>query len=323
MARLLATQPYTNTNPIFQVLPGQYRNFYLFFDGTSSTGQTSVIGDVNGPVTATKNGIPFVASVSAINLMHIANMRGGRVQLALGTATTTQFFIPIMLWDQSAPNNGMLVTENDLVNIAIALPAGWATHIVAAGGAGTWYLFGDNSDCIQNYIPILTQFTYSGVTAVKDRLQAQNVSRLFINNMDDTDLTRLQIVIDQKLVHDLTRTGALAISNFSNQVEDVTALVGAVTANVFAELPVAINGAIGEFLNDSIEISMQGGGGAFSPEVITLGYMFTPDAQVVSESKVHASAVASIKRQPVSTVQVIRQIATKNRAEDVLASAGV
>jgi len=322
MARLLATKPYNDVAPIFTVPPGQYKNLFLFFDGVSATSQTALITDT-GIVTASKNGIPFIASVKFENLQHIANMRGGQVLFTSGSATTTRYLAPLMFWDASAPDNGLLVTENDLVTIQIALATGWTTHVNTTGGSGTWFLYGDDSDCVQNYLPILTQFGYASVTNLKDRLQVQNVSRLFVDMAADSNLQKIQVIVDKKLLHDLTASAMLAISNFNNQLEDATQLATShITNAMFAELPLAVNGRIGEYLNDSVEIAVQATT-ATSPNIITLGYMFTPDAQVQSMAKVQQSAVDSLKKQPTATAQVIRTLISKNQAHDALTAAGV
>jgi len=320
MPRLLGTKPLSDVSPIIQLPPGQYKNLFLVLDCLQN-GATALANIFDlGVITATKNGVPFVASVKTPHIMAIANMRGGLINWNKGTNDNdaVNALIPFMMFDLASPDNGLLVNENDLVNIQVSTNG----NIAGRTDTGNWYLFGDDCDAVQHYMPVLTQFTYTGQTQIKDRLQAQNVSRLFFYSADYSHMSRFQVVVDGKLVHDVTKNGALWVSNFNNQVEDATALVGAVTSTSFIELPITLSGKIGEFLNDSVELTVIGDGTAFNLDVLTQGYSFTPDAQAQSQAKADASAVMSLKSQPAQTIQVLKKLINSQTAGQ-MASAGV
>jgi hypothetical protein len=280
------------SNPIVRVQAGKYKHLFLAIENGVSSSAVALTDLAASYITMTKNGIPIIGGVNLISVMHIANLFGGRVESAFA-ANAYSFLIPILCYDIASPDNVLLVRESDNVSIQIQ----WGGNFNSYTTSATLNLYGEVGEGAQNYLPILTQYTYGSSTGLKEKLQGENFTRLYIRGMDDTDITRVQIVVDGELVHDAGRLGLLYGSNWQNNVEDATALgTSNVTNTVFAHLPIATNGHIGEFLSDSVEIGMIIASGGASPEVITQCIRFTPDDQAISMASAQSSVNTKIQR---------------------------
>lgn len=308
MAKLLVSANADVSNPVLRVPPGTYKHLFIQVEGIN-TATAVALADL-GQVTITKNGFPMIASVDTTNLMHIANMYGGQVGFSSTNGAACNINVPIFCYDISSPNNALFVGENDLVNIQIQWGANFTTRL----SSGTVSILGDTCNAVQNYIPVITQNGYASITNVRERLIVENVVRMFVNGLSDTNFTKMQVIVDNKLLHDVTRVQLLQISNWETHLEDSTALgTGYITNATFGMLPIAIDGNIGDSLNDSLEIAITAAA-AISPQVLTVGLDFTPDAQAITQAKVLNAA---------QTVMTRKQASGKSRAVNVIKKANM
>lgn len=296
-------------NPIARLQPGKYKHLFIVVEGTC--GATAInLSDINQSyVSVIKNGIPLIGNVNLINLMHIANQFGGRVEFSSTASSNFFLIVPIMCYDPASPDNVLLVREIDNVSVQIQ----WGGNFNANMASGTLNIYGEVSDGNQNYHVLMAQYTYANSTGFKEKLSGENFSRLYIRGMDDTDISRIQVVVDGELVHDASRIATLYKSNWENNVEDATALGPAnVTNNVFAQIPLVANGHLSEMLSDSVELSMIIGPGGASPEVIVQCIDFTPDEQAISmasaQSNVTQKLTKKLRAGNTKAVNVVQRI---------------
>jgi len=283
-------------SPVLTLPEGIYKHLYLVIEGTNSATAVT-LGDL-GRVTITKNGRPLVASVETVSLMHIANLFGGKVGFSSTASSSLFAMVPIFCYDPDNPGNVLVVTDKDRVSVTIT----WGGNFTTRLASGDVKLCGDFAEGIQQYHLVYTQYDFSLAAAgtIKQTLPGENFFRLFCYDMSDTDIQRIQVEVDGKIIHDASRIETLYSSNFLSRIEDAGSTqqlgTGYVTADVMAHIPIVSNQQISELLSDNINITVIAGGALAAFNVVTLTADFTPAEQALSQSIVNQNLQMKLSR---------------------------
>jgi hypothetical protein len=281
--RILDTANGDVASAILKVSPGKYKHLYIGFEGIAEAGLTLTLAML-GTILAVKRTRNFISNVKMTNMMHIANVMGGIPNFEATVASTSRFFIPILCYDASAPENILDVQEEDAFTFTLTNLALFTTTIAS----GTYTLYGEDADGVQHYIPLLNQVTevIGGAGNVVKQLTGENFVRVFINGMDDTDISKITIRQDGFTKVNGSPFSVRAMSNFESNIESQASGspigTGYETGLVFAHIPLS-HGQPSELLSDSLEYDITTTGAA-SPEIISVTLDFTPDEQALSQA---------------------------------------
>lgn len=289
--RLLDTANVDVASVILKATRGKFKHFLLVIEARNDTGQTLSLANL-GSLLAVKKSRNFISNVSLVNLMHIANHLGGVPYFTSTVASTVVVAIPIFCYDPSAPDNILDVQDDDAMTFTMSNLAAFTTALAS----GTAYLYGDEAEGVQHYMPVFNQVTevIGSAGNVVKTLTGENFVRLFINSMNDPDISRITIRQDGVTKVNATREALLAMSMFLGNIESFTAgsPIGTSYESALncAHIPLAY-GEISELLSDNLEYDITATGAA-SPELVSICLDFTPQEQMLSQ----ASAAASLNR---------------------------
>jgi len=281
MGRQLAIQNISAGGNTLRVPEGRYKFLNIVFEGTNTAAQDIALSDL-GTVTIVKNGRPLVAAVDMVNMMHYANLMGGLLVFSSTTGAAAFGGIPYFCFDPGAPENILVVGDQDYMTITLT----WGAGFFAATGlqSGTVKIVGEQGEGVQHYEHHYNQYNFSLSAAgtIKERIPGENFARLILTDMDDTDITRIMIYVDGAVVHDCTRVEALSMSNLISRLEEAASVgTGELTSTQTAQFAIVSSGKFSEALSDDLQLTIIGAG-AIEPEVLVTSLDFTPDDAVAS-----------------------------------------
>lgn len=264
-----------------RVPAGIYKHLYLVVEGTNTA--TAVTAGDLGTIQLVKNGYPII-NCDTLMAMHIGNMFGGRVMFSSTASGSCYFTVPLFMYDPPYPGNVLHVADSDACFINVQWGANFTTRL----STGEARICADPASGVQAYNLLYRQqqFPITGAGTLNVSIDGENFLRAFIHDMSDTDISRVTLIVDDRVMHDCSRLEGIMGSNFSCRIEDQGSAqqiaTGYVTADTVAHFPFCVNGRINEMLSDNLRLMVQAGGSA-TVTIVTLQADFTPDRQRITQ----------------------------------------
>lgn len=294
-------------SPILRCPEGTYSKLYIILEGTSDTSDIIDLDEL-GRVTASYNGRTFIGNVRAKNIMHFGNLKGGRVECNIPSAGATKVCIPIFCHEPDAGVGNVLhVTDDDNVTFEM----NWGTGFTGDLASGNVSLYGDIADGVMDYLFTYDEYDFplAAAGSIHERLPGENFTHVMVTNVDDVNMTLIQLEVDGKMLHYCTAFAARAGSNFRNNIGDVggvdadTAMAqqvggsvtGEITSSEVAEFPI-YNGQWSEALTDDLTVIINADGDIGTPSVMLTQLDFTPERAARSEAMLRGKIQTAINR---------------------------